>query len=520
MAERERGTWSTNLGFILAAVGSAIGLGNIWRFSYKCHEHGGGIFLVPYFIALLVVGIPLMLLEYGLGHRERAASALSFRRAGRGWEWIGWWMPVAAMFGINLYYVVVIGWCLSYFFFSFNLAWAGNPQGFFNSQFLQLSGSPFELGGFRWPILAATLAVWFVCWLVCYRDVAHGIERACKIFMPLLFVLTIILVGWTVSLPGAKEAIRDYYLHFDWSRLNPFVSDEGARSAALAVWRDAFGQIFFTLSLGFGIMIAYASYLPRRSDIVVNAVATCAINCGYSFMAGFAVFGTVGFMAASKGIGFEQAVAAGPNLAFVVYPQAIEQLPALREVFGMMFFLVLVLAGISSAISLVEAFACSATDKFAWRRERVVTATCVLGFLGSLVFATRAGLLILDIVDHFVTNFGLVFGGLMECVLVGWFIRSYVMRRYIENVSGRRVSVLWDVSIRIVSPVVLAVILAGGVISLVRQGYGGYPAQALLLFGGLWTGACLIAAVALATWPWKPERLRREHLEGEDELFV
>jgi len=531
MAQNQRSRWSSNLGFILAAVGSAIGLGNIWRFSYKCHEHGGGIFLVPYFVALLVVGIPLMLLEYGFGHRERASSPLCFRRVGRGWEWIGWWMPVTAMFGIMLYYAVVIGWCVNYLFYSIGLQWHADPQGFFLGDYLQVtqvaetfakgSAGPMQLGAVRWPILFSTLAVWVVCWIVCFREVSRGIEIACKIFMPLLFVLTLILVGWTISLDGAKEAIRDHYLHFsNWARLNPFQADAARRTEAIAVWRDAFGQIFFTLSLGFGIMITYASYLPRKSDIVANAVATSLINCIYSFTAGFAVFGVVGFMAHSQGISFAEAVKGGPQLAFVVYPKAVELLPGLNSLFGAIFFLVLILAGISSGISLVEAFTCSVTDKFAWKREKVVTAVCALGFLGSIIFTTQAGLVLLDIVDHFVTNFGLVFGGLMECLIVGWIIRSSVMRRHIERASNRKVTVLWDISIKAAAPLILAVILFNSFKNMVHEGYEGYKTSALLLFGLLWMGVCLVAAIVLALKRWRPEQLRREHLETEDELLV
>ena len=543
-----RGRWSTNFGFILAAVGSAIGLGNIWRFSFLCHKHGGGAFLIPYFTALVLVGVPLMLLEYGFGHRERGASALSFRRVGKSWEWGGWWMPTAAMFGINVWYMVVIGWCVSYFLYSFTLGWGSDPEAFFNQTYLQVSAvgatfaqastEPLRLGAIVWPILAATLAVWFICWLVCYRDVAHGIERACKVFMPLLFVLTLILVGWSVNLPGAKEAILDHYLHFDfprinpqlsvdWSKLNPFDWSQfdlrGAiavgQPAALSAWRDAFGQIFFTLSLGFGIMIAYASYLPRKSDMVTNAVATCVINCGYSFVAGFIVFGVVGFMAKQKGVDFVDAISTGPPLAFIVYPKAISLLPALKQLFGAMFFLVLILAGVSSGISLIEAFVCSITDKFGGDRRIVVTAICVVGFLGSIVFCTQAGLPILDIVNHFV-DYALVLGGLMECIIVGWVIRSYVLRKHLAEASGHRIPFLWDLSIRFVAPAFLAFILASGIYNEFVENYEGYRTAALLLFGLSWMVVLAIAALALTVRRWKPERLRREHVEAEDELLV
>jgi NSS family neurotransmitter:Na+ symporter len=346
---RDRSNWKSNVGFLLAAIGSAIGLGNVWRFSYMAHEHGGGAFLVPYLVALVVAGVPIMIIEYGLGHREKGSSPLSFVRINKRFEWIGWWMPVVAMFGIMLYYSVVIGWCINYLFYSFNLAWGTDSQAFFFSQFLQLSDSASTLGGVRVPIVLATLFVWVLCWLICYRDIRHGIEKASVVFMPILFLLTIILVLWSLFLDGASDAILNHYLHADWSKINLFSSDPAVRSGAGKVWAGAFGQIFFTLSLGFGIMITYASYLPENSNIGKNAFITCTVNCFYSFVAGFAVFGIVGFMAHSKGVPFEEAIKGGPQLAFVVYPQAISLLPSFNVLFGVSSFSCWLLPGLPPA---------------------------------------------------------------------------------------------------------------------------------------------------------------------------
>ena len=224
---QQRSSWKSNLGFLLAAIGSAIGLGNVWRFSYMAHQHGGGAFLVPYLVALIVAGVPIMIIEYGVGHREKGSSPLSFARINKKFEWIGWWMPVVAMFGIMLYYSVVIGWCINYFFYSFNLAWGADTQGFFFTQFLQLSDSAADIGGIRMPIALATFFVWILCWFICYRDIRHGIEKASVIFMPILFLLTIILVFWSVFLEGASDAIFNHYLHADWSKINLLSSDPG-----------------------------------------------------------------------------------------------------------------------------------------------------------------------------------------------------------------------------------------------------------------------------------------------------
>ncbi|WP_372795637.1 sodium-dependent transporter, partial [Pontiella sp.] len=315
MAEK-RSLWGSKVGFLLAAIGSAVGLGNIWRFGYMAYENGGGAFLVPYTVALLLAGIPLMILEYALGHREKASPPLAFARVNPLWEPLGWWMPTVAFFGINLFYAAVIGWCWNYFTFSFNLSWGADTDAFFFGEFLKISDGPFDLGGIRWPILGGTVLTWAIVWGICFREVSHGIEKASMIFMPLLFVLTLILVGWSLQLDGAWDAIKNNYLHCDFSKIS-LATPEGR-----GVWVAAFGQIFFTLSLGFGIMITYASYLPKKTDIVGNALTTCVLNCLYSFITGFAVFGTIGYMAHAQGVDFGEVIKGGPGLAFVVYPEA------------------------------------------------------------------------------------------------------------------------------------------------------------------------------------------------------
>ncbi|MDH3393670.1 MAG: sodium-dependent transporter, partial [Desulfobulbaceae bacterium] len=490
-----------------------------WRFSYMAHQYGGGAFLIPYLVALIVAGLPIMLLEYGVGHREKGSSPLSFARLDSRFEWLGWWMPVVAMFGIMLYYSVVIGWCVNYLLFAFNLSWGADPQTFFFKDFLQLSDSAATLGGMRIPIVFSTMLVWVVCWLICFRDIRHGIEKASFVFMPILFLLTLIIVGWTMSLEGAGEAIRNHYLHADWTKINLFAADPEVRKGAGEVWAAAFGQIFFTLSLGFGIMITYASYLPEKSDIGKNALITCTINCLYSFVAGFAVFGIVGFMAHSQNVPFADAIKGGPQLAFVVYPKAISMLPSMNVMFGVIFFLMLVVAGFTSGVSLIEAFSCSISDKFDWPRKWVVTLLCLIGFFGSLVFTTRGGLYLLDIADHFVTNYGLVFGGILECVLVGWILKAHVLRNYI-NTQGSTIPAVWNFLIRYTTPVILIYLLFLTLDGDMAKNYGDYPTDQLVLYGGGWLLICLLVALALAFSRWDAKKLKRRHLPEEDDLLV
>ena len=492
-----RPLWKSHLGFLLAAIGSAIGLCNIWRFPYLCYKNGGGAFLIPYFIALFIVGIPLMILEIGLGHKMRGSAPASLASISKKWEWLGWWQVIFVMFGIALYYSVVISWCVNFFFFSFNFGWGQDPNAFFFQKFLMVSDGPFAIGDLRTPIIFSLLLVWFLSWLIVFSGVQKGLERANKIFMPLLFLLTAVIVFWSIGLAGAKDGLL-VYLKPDFSRLKE-----------VGVWMDAFGQIFFTLSLGFGIMIAYASYLPKKSNIVKDSFTIGITNCFFSLFAGLGVFSILGYMAHTTSQEIGAVVDQSLGLAFVAYPKAISILPFFPNLFGLMFFGVLVIAGLTSAISILEAFTAAMIDKFHYKREAVISVLSVLGFLGSIVFATQAGLYWLDIVDHFLTQYGLVIGAIFECVVIGWFYKTRVLREHVNHYSDWRLSRWWDTSIKIITPSVLIVLLISSLIKELAQAYGGYPWVAIILIGRDWLMYTLFIAVIVAAHPWKIEPKER-----------
>ena len=491
IASGHRPQWNTHIGFLLAAVGSAIGLGNIWRFPYLCYKNGGGAFLIPYFLALVIVGIPFMILEIGLGHRMRGSAPASCAGASTRWEWLGWWQVIFVMFGIVLYYSVIIAWCFYYLLLSFGLNWGADPNSFFFNDFLMISKGPFEVGNMRLPILFSLAVVWFLNWLIVIRGVAKGLERANKLFMPLLFLLILILVGWSINLPGASEGIS-VYLKPDFEKLKD-----------MRVWIDAVSQIFFSLSLGFGILIAYASYLPKKSDIVKDSVTISIANCSFSLIAGLGMFSVLGYMAHKLSLPIDQVVSKSIGLAFVVFPKAIGMLPAFSQLFGVLFFSCLLIAGLSSSVSILEAFASSAIDKFHYSRKTVVSLLAITGFIGSTIFATQGGLFWLDIVDHFITQYGLVLGGILECILIGWIYKAYVLRGHINSISQLQLFSWWDYSVKIVIPVTLAVILMNGFVKEVTSPYEGYPWPALSFIGVGWVIFTLFFAIFIAARPWK-----------------
>ncbi|MDP6617984.1 MAG: sodium-dependent transporter [Nitrospinota bacterium] len=470
----ERGVWGSRLGFLLAAIGSAVGLGNIWRFPYMAYSNGGGAFLIPYGVAFLTVGLPLLLLEFGLGHRTGKSAPLAMAEAGKCWEWVGWWALFIGMFGVNPYYCVIIGWTVDYFVYAVGLAWGADPGTFFFKEFLGQTSGPGDLGGFRWPILIGTLLVWGTTWGVTRREVRRGIELANKIMIPTLFLLIIVLVFWSLTLEGARAGIRAY------------LTPDFAALKRPRVWVDAYAQIFFSMSLGFGIMVAFASYLPRESPVGRSALTVGVADGLFAVFAGFAIFATLGYMSQVVGKPVGEVVTQSIGLAFVVYPEAINKLPAMRPLFGAIFFLALALAGISSAISLTEAFVAALVDKFRMERRRAVTILCSAGVLLSLTFTTGGGLFWLDIVDHFITHYGLVTIGVLEAVFIGYILKPRFIRDHLNQHRKFRLTGRWDLAVMVLIPLILILVIGLDLLEELRGPYGNYPWTAILLLGWGW----------------------------------
>ncbi|MCK4420495.1 sodium-dependent transporter, partial [candidate division WOR-3 bacterium] len=241
------------------------------------------------------------------------------------------------------------------------------------------------------------------------------------------------------------------------------------------VWLAAYGQIFFTLSLAMGTLIVYASYLPRDSDITVNAFITSLANCGTAFLAGFAVFSTLGYLASAMGVTVPEVTTSGLGLAFVTYPTAINLLPVASRLFGALFFLLLITLGIDSAFSQIEPVVGSIADKWGFNKRKVLPLVVLTGFIVGIPYTTKAGFYWVDIIDHFVCTYGLTLIGFLECIVIGYFFKASRIREYINSVSDVRIGPWWDVFIKIVTPIVLGVSLIYELIKLIQKGYGNYP---------------------------------------------
>ena len=367
--KRER--WSSKLIFMFAAIGSAVGLGNVWRFPYLAGKYGGGAFLIPYILMLLILGIPLLIMEFAIGQRMQLGAIGSFRKIQHKLSGIGLG-GVLCGFVVVSYYAVVMAWSLIYFIHSFTLKWGSNTKEFFFQKVLHLSKGVGEIGYISVGIVFALVIVWVLVYFSVWKGV-KSVGKVVIVTMPLPVILLIILLIRGITLPGAMTGVI-FYLKPNFSAL-----------LDIEVWGAAMSQIFFTLSLAFGIMIAYASYQHEKSDIAKSAIITSLVNAGISIIAGFAVFATLGYMATQSGTDIKELAASGPSLAFIVFPKALSLIPW-APLFSVLFFVMLITLAIDSAFSLVEAASTVIHDKYPHiRKEDLSLYVCVIGFICGII---------------------------------------------------------------------------------------------------------------------------------------
>lgn len=489
-----RETWSTQLGFLVAAIGSAIGLGNIWRFPGVAYANGGGAFLIPYLVALLTAGIPFLIFDYALGHRFQGSAPTVFRRIGGWFESLGWFQ-VAVSFVIMTYYAVVVAWSVSYIFFSAQGAWGSDPVSFFTKDYLQVNAPSFSLNVVS-AVLFPLLAVWVIVLVFLGLGIQRGLERANKIFIPLLVVIFLVMVVRTLFLPGATDGI------------NAFFTPNWAALLRPDVWVAAYSQIFYSLSVGFGIMITYASYLPRRVNIGPTALVAAFANSSFEIVAGIGVFSTLGFMAHEAGVGVQDIEGiTGVSLSFMTFPKIISMMPG-GHVFGILFFLSLTIAGITSLMSLIQVVSSAFQDKFGFSATR---SALILGlvamFCSVLFFSTTNGLNALDVVDNWINSVGILGIALLSVLYVTYGKRMLrELRLHINFHSSIRFGKWWIFVTGLLTPAILLYILLATVWSIITTGYGGYPHNFILMFG--W-GCVVIAFLLTAIFtllPWYKKR--------------
>jgi NSS family neurotransmitter:Na+ symporter len=479
-----RDQWNSKIGFIMAAIGSAVGLGNIWRFPYVAATNGGGAFLLPYFFVILTAGIPILILEYTMGKTYRGGAPSTWARINKRFEWLGWWQVMCA-FVIATYYTAIVVWVVSYFGFAFTSAWGADPTSFFLNDFLGVTDSAHNFGGLRLNLVIPFLCVWAVSAFIIYRGINRGINLACKICLPILIFMIFILVIRGLTLPGAVDGLA-YMFTPDWSALKE-----------PRVWVAAYGQVFYSLSICFAIMVSYSSYLPKKTDVVNTAFITATANHGFEIFAGIGVFSIMGFMALQQGVGVSDVASAGVGLAFMTFPTAISTLPGFNAFFGICFFGALLTAGVTSQISILQAVTSGFQDKFNVSHAKACTIMIVPAFVISFLFITGAGLNILDIVDYFINSIGVASAGFLEIVLIGWFFQPEKLRREANEFSNFSIGKWWIYAIKIVSVFGLGIMVILNLKDTIINGYGSYSPLDISVFGWGVIALCVVATIVL-----------------------
>ncbi len=457
-----RENWQSRKGFIFAAAGAAIGLGNLWRFPFQAYKNGGGAFLLPYFVALITCAIPLMIMEYAFGRKIRGGSVKAFASLKKRLEVIGWvqvMVPVVVM----TYYSAIISISLIFMVYSLGHAfgiinWLSDP-GPIMGMVTGSAESAMDLGaGISLYIVIAVIFVWIANWLIVRKGISGGIEKMSNIFTPMLMILMLIFMVNAVRLNGATIGLEALFKP-DFSK----ILDPG-------IWVSAYAQVFFSTTLAVGVMIAYGSYLHEKADVVNSAFITVLANSSFDLIAGVLVFSTLGYLVNNMGVEFTS-FGTGAGVAFIAFPIAISTMSSnvvVQGLLGFLFFFCLFIAGVSSSISMLESFATAALDKFNIPRKKLITIISIIGFIGSACFASYAGFnFILDIVDAYVGNIVIAGLGLVEVVAISYIYGTKELREEANKYSDFKVGKWWDYLLRYFTPLLLGAVVVTNIVNLI-----------------------------------------------------
>ncbi|XP_077597533.1 sodium- and chloride-dependent GABA transporter 1 [Stigmatopora nigra] len=485
-----RPTWSRQIEFTLAGIGSAVGLGNIWRFPYLCFRSGGGAFLVPYLLMLVVLGIPLLHMELTLGQYTKRGPVHAMAQFCPLFKGVGL-ASVAISFIMCTYYNVVITWALYYLFSSFqaplpwqncNNTWntpnctdhATNgtysstaSQEFFKYKMLEQTGRVEDAGVIRWELCLLLLLAWILIYLCIFK----GTKSTGKVvyFTALLpYVILLALLINNVQLPGAMEGIT-FFIVPEWDKL-----------LSVEVWVNAAAQIFNSIGIGFGFLIAMSSYNAFNNNIIKDTLTISIVNSLTSIMAGFVIFSAFGYMSHLQGVPVPQLAVDGPGLVYIVYPQAFASMP-LPQLWAVLFFCMLLFLGIDSEFAMVEVMVTSLVDqsnqqfmKFFKRKELLVLVVCSIAFLLGIPNVMQAGIYVFQLMDHYTAIVSIMFLAFFEVVAICWFYGASRLSENLEEMTGKRPNIFFKVCWQIIDPFLVTVILIFSVIQFKPARYGDY----------------------------------------------
>ena len=484
-----REKWSSRSAFILAAIGSAVGLGNAWRFPGLAAKYGGGAFLFVYLLAMLVIGIPLLMREISVSRYTRQGAPGSMRAMNKKTEGIGW-LAVSNGIGISIYYAAVFAWVILMFFMSFKFAKMTGDTDAASSLWANTIKTTGTTSGFTtisWPVLGCLLLAWAFAYF-CIRNGTTTVGKVVKFTVSLPVICLVIMAVRGMMMPGAMSGIAKLFIP-KWSALG----DSN-------LWVDAVGQVFYSLSTSMAIMFAYGSFLDEKSNIAVDTLIIAFSDMLISVLAGVVMFTTM------AGVGMlDNMSASGIATAFIIYPQAIVKISdsgIFNMIFAFIFYFCLITLAIDSLFSIIEGVSTAISDKFHLNKKKTTLTICIVEGLISMIYVTGAGLAILDIVDYFINSYTLILTGVLEMIAAGWFFKTTkILDELNRNTKTFKMPKWWFLpSIKFISPVVLLGLFVWNLVNLIKSGgiYGAadnYSLRANIIFG--WVLVALILCSGL-----------------------
>ena len=444
--------WDSRWSFIFAMIGCAIGLGNIWRFSYVVYSNGGGSFFIPYFVAIALMGIPFLILEYGVGFSFKRSFTEIFKSINPKFEFIAW-ILIFLIAIVLIYYMVIISWDMFYLMNSFSFGWGSDTAAYFVHN---VGGSEnlSKIGNFFIPIGIGVIITWFILWFISHKSINKGIGVASKILIPSVFVIMIIIVIYALTLPGAMIGINTL-LNPNWMALTD-----------INIWLVAFSQIIFSLGMGEAMAMTYASYLKDDAKLTDNVLIVIASNSSFEIFTAFGVFSILGFMSVTSGTPMVELVSEGTGLIFVVFPKIFDMMGIVGHILAPLFFLAVLFAGISSAFAFFEPIVGSISAKFNITRKRLVTILCIIGCACSLLLTCGISSYLVGIIDAFVNEFGILLLVAVQCIIFGWYYGAEKLIPIINRQSSIKIGRLWKNIIKYILPVFIFIIWIIGIINL------------------------------------------------------
>ena len=477
--------WDSSTGFLIAMIGAIIGLSGIWKFSYLMYENGGGTFLIPYILAIVIMAIPILVLEFGVGFKFKSSLPKVFYNIKSEFEIIAWFI-VFLIFIVLIYYTCIMSWDLIYIVLSLFKGWGNNPSVFFTTTLLHSTSNPYGLTYLVVPIGVGLIVIWGLIYLFSRKEINKGILTISKISLILSFVLLIGMLLFSLQLPGSRTGIMALF-NPNWSVLLDF-----------NVWLAAFGQLIFSYGLGYAIASTYSSYLGDNAKLIDNAWIIVLVSLVFEVLVSVLLFAIMGYMALGRNIPITSLVSDSFSLIFVVFPNVFNIMDPWVYMVAPAFFLLIFVGSLSTVLALIEPLSNAISEKFGWTRDRAVRQLVLVGLFLSFIFATGMGEYLLRITDSFITQFAIILAVILEIIVLGWVYDIEDIRSVLNSNSYIKVDKSWIITVKFIIPIILTIIWILGVYNLILVG----DRQSLLV-QSIIASIFVIVPLALTVIPYK-----------------